>query len=129
MKIGFNIKYLCAFIVVFIIELIIAVFIHDNFIRPYLGDVLVVVLIYCFIRSFVEMKTNLLSLYIFIFAVLVEVGQYFNLAELLGLSDYKIARIIIGSTFDIKDIACYLAGCTGLFLLEMVKRRVNVTSK
>jgi len=118
-----KIKYLCAFIAVFIIEAIIAVFIHDNFIRPYLGDVLVVVLIYCFIKTFVRNETKLLPLYIFIFAVLVELGQYFDLATLLGLSDYKIARVIIGSTFDMKDIACYLVGCVGLFLFEMIKRR------
>ena len=123
MRFRLNMKYLCAFIAVFIIEAIIAVYIHDNFIRPYLGDVLVVVLIYCFIKTFVRNETNLLPLYIFIFAVLVEVGQYFNLAKLLGLSDYKIARIIIGSTFDMKDIACYLVGCVGLFLFEMIKRR------
>lgn len=121
MKIGLNIKYLCAFSVVFIIEAIIAVFIHDNFIRPYLGDVLVVVLIYCFIRTFVRNDIKLLPLYIFSFAILAEVGQYFNLAELLGLNDYKIARIMIGSTFDIKDIACYFVGCTGLFLYEKSK--------
>jgi len=120
-KIRLDIKYLCAFIAVFIIEAIIAVFIHDNFIRPYLGDVLVVVLIYCFIKTFVGNGTKLLPLYIFVFALLVEVGQYFNLAQLLGLSDYKIAGVIIGSTFDIKDIACYLAGCTGLFLYEKMK--------
>jgi len=104
------------------IEAIIAVFIHDNFIRPYLGDVLVVVLIYCFIKAFVRNETKLLPLYIFIFALLVEVGQYFNLAELLGLSEYRIARVIIGATFDIKDIACYMVGCVGLFLFEMIKR-------
>lgn len=65
-------------------------------------------------------EVKLLPLYIFIFAVLVEIGQLFNLAELLGLSDYTIARIIIGSTFDIKDIACYLTGCVGLWLFELV---------
>ena len=118
MKIKLDKKYLCAFIVVFIIEATIAVFIHDNFIRPYLGDVLVVVLIYCFIKTFVRNEIKLLPLYIFIFALLVEVGQYYNLAELLGLSDYRIARIVIGSTFDIKDIACYLVGCIGLYLFE-----------
>jgi len=123
MIIKLDTKCLFSFIIVFIIEAIIAVFIHDNFIRPYLGDVLVVVLIYCFIKAFVRNETKLLPLYIFIFAVLVEVGQYFNLAKLLGLSNYKIARIIIGSTFDMKDIACYLAGCVGLFLYEMIKRR------
>jgi len=50
------------------------------------------------------------------------IGQYFNLAKLLGLSDYKIARVIIGSTFDMKDIACYLVGCIGLFLFEGIMR-------
>jgi DNA integrity scanning protein DisA with diadenylate cyclase activity len=128
-KIRLNIKYLCAFIIIFIIEVLIAAFINDKFIRPYVGDILVVVLIYCFIRSFVGKEVKLLPLYIFVFAVLTEVGQYFHLAKLLGLSDYKIARIIIGSTFDLKDIACYLAGCTGLFLFEMVKRRANEKEK
>ncbi|EXG87062.1 MULTISPECIES: ribosomal maturation YjgA family protein [Lacrimispora] len=123
MRFRLNMKYLCAFIVVFIIEVLIAVFVNDKFIRPYVGDMLVVVLIYCFIRSFVAKEVKLLPLYIFVFAALTEVGQYFHLAKLLGLSDYKIARIMIGSTFDLKDIACYLAGCTGLFLYEIVKRR------
>lgn len=120
MKLGLDKKYLCAFIIIFIIEVIIGVYVHDNFIRPYIGDVLVVVLIYCFIKAFVKIKTKLLPLYIFIFAASVEIGQYFNLAELLGLSDYRVARIIIGATFDIKDIACYLVGCLGLWLFEMI---------
>ena len=50
MIIKLDTKCLFSFIIVFIIEAIIAVFIHDNFIRPYFGDVLVVVLIYCFIK-------------------------------------------------------------------------------
>jgi DNA integrity scanning protein DisA with diadenylate cyclase activity len=104
-------------------EVLIALFINDNFIRPYVGDVLVVILIYCFIRIFVARTTKLLPLGIFIFAVGVEIGQYFNLAQLLGLADYKVARIIIGSTFDLKDIACYLTGCGSLFLYEEIKRR------
>lgn len=123
MRFRLNMKYLCAFNVVFIIEVLIAAFVNDKFIRPYVGDMLVVVLIYCFIRSFVGKEVKLLPLYIFVFAALTEIGQYFHLANLLGLSEYKIARIIIGSTFDLKDIACYLAGCTGLFLYEIVKRR------
>ena len=124
MKINLSKKYLCVFIVVFIIEAIIAVFIQDNFVRPYLGDVLVVVLIYCLIKTFVRNEIKLLPLYIFIFAALVEISQYFNLVKLLGLNDYKIVRIIIGSTFDIKDIACYLVGCVGLFLYEIIERKL-----
>lgn len=83
------------------------------------------ILIYCFIKTFVRNETKLLPLYIFIFAFLVEVGQYFNLAKLLGISDYKIAKIIIGSTFDMKDIACYLVGCVGLCSYEMIKQMLH----
>jgi len=124
-KFRLSIKYLCAFIIVFGIEAIIAIFIHDSFIRPYLGDVLVVVLIYCLIKTFAESETKLLPLYIFLFACLVELGQYFNAAKLLGLSSYTITRILIGSTFDVKDIACYAVGCTGLALFEMIVRSTH----
>jgi hypothetical protein len=120
-KISVNGKYLAAFIVVFAMEAIIAVFIKSGFIRDYFGDVLVVILIYCFIKTFVRNEIKLLPLYIFIFAVLVEIGQYFNLVGLLGLNDFKIARTVIGTSFDVKDIVCYLAGSLGLYLLEAVK--------
>ncbi|SHF22327.1 Protein of unknown function [Seinonella peptonophila] len=116
-------KYLYAFILVFIIEIIIATFIDNSFIRSYVGDVLVVVLIYCFIKAFIATKFKQFPLCIFIFALLVEIGQYFNLVRLLNLDDYEIARIIIGTTLDLKDIACYLVGCVGLFLFEKLKQR------
>ena len=38
-------RYIIAFVLFLIMEILIAVFIHDNFIRPYVGDVLVVVVI------------------------------------------------------------------------------------
>ena len=40
-----RILYTIATAIVFIVEVFIAVFIHDKFIRPYIGDVLVVVVI------------------------------------------------------------------------------------
>ena len=120
-----NVKYLCAFFVLFAIEAAIAVFAKDNFIRDHLGDVLIVVLIYCFIKSFVSSEIKLLWLYIFAFAALVEVGQYFHLVDLLGLGEYKLARIVFGTTFDMGDIVCYFAGCLGIYLFEIAKRRFS----
>lgn len=40
-----RIIYASCFFVILIIEIIIGVYIHDAFIRPYIGDVLVVILI------------------------------------------------------------------------------------
>lgn len=115
---GLNIKYLYAFIVVLAIEAIIALFAMEHFIRAYLGDVLVVVLIYTFIKIFVKRDIKLLPLYIFLFAVLVEIGQYFHLVDLLGLSDNKVATVVLGTSFDLKDILCYFVGCMAIWLFE-----------
>ena len=118
-----NFKYLIAFLALFAIEVMIALFAKDNFIRSNIGDVLVVVLIYCFIKAIIKKEIRLLWLYIFIFAALVEIGQYFHLIDLLGLSEYRLARIIIGTTFDIWDIVCYFIGCIGICLFEIFMRR------
>lgn len=111
-------KYLAAFILIFIIEAAIALWVHDRFIRPYIGDVLVVVLVYCFVRIFFPEGIRRLPLYVFLFAACVEVLQYFNLVGLLGLQGCRAARIILGSVFDWKDIACYGAGCLILQWME-----------
>lgn len=117
--------YLAAFIIIFMIEACIAVFVHDRFIRPYVGDALVVVLIYCFVRVILPGGAPRLPLYVFLFAVLAEVLQYFNLVDMLGLGGSRIARIILGSVFDWKDIASYGAGCLGLQLMERRQRWGN----
>jgi hypothetical protein len=123
MKIGFDFKYLCAFIVILLVETAIAVFVQDGYIRGSVGDILVVVLIYCLVKAFVRTETKLLPLFILIFAILVEVLQGFNIIELVGLGDVAVARVLIGSTFDIVDIGCYVVGCAALALFEMVVRR------
>ena len=106
-----RIVYLAATIVIFLIELLIALFVRDNFIRPYVGDMLVVVLIYTCLRILIPEKPRLLPLYVFLFAALAEGLQAINIVELLGLSNNRFFRILIGTTFDWKDIACYGVGC------------------
>ena len=44
----FHLKYFLIFISIFIVEVSIALFIKDNFIRPYFGDFLVIFLVYYF---------------------------------------------------------------------------------
>lgn len=113
-----RLAYFIAMVLLFGIEVLIALFVHDNFIRPYVGDVLVVVLIYTFVQIFFPEKIRLLPLYIFLFAAGVEVLQYFKIAEVLGLSDNRILSVVIGSVFDWKDIVCYGVGCVLLGVYE-----------
>ena len=118
----FSIKYFVAFIVILAIEVLIALFVRDDFIRPYFGDVLVVCLIYCFIRMFLSKKVTLLPLYIFLFAVIVEILQYFDIVKLLHLEGNTFARIVIGNSFSFLDIVCYFAGMALLFGWQMLEK-------
>ncbi len=102
------------------IEVLIALFVHDSFIRPYVGDVLVVMVLYTFIRIFIPEKVKFLPSYILCFAVLVEVLQYFRIVEVLGLSDNRFFSVLMGSVFDIKDIICYAVGCLLIVVGQMI---------
>lgn len=115
-----RIEYLIATMLFLVIEVLIALFVHDDFVRPYVGDVFVVVVIYTFIRIFIPEGVKLLPLYIFVFAAGVEILQYFKIVERLGLSDNRFLSILIGSVFDIKDIVCYGVGCVALVVYEML---------
>lgn len=118
-----RIKYCIAFVLLLLIEVIIALYVHDSFVRPYVGDMLVVILVYSFTRIFIPEKCRLLPLYVFIFAAGVEVLQYFKLVHVLGLEDNRFLRIVLGSVFDIKDIACYGVGCILLEVFERYKSK------
>ena len=67
-------------------------------------------LIYCLIRTWIRLPAIPLASAVLLFAVLVETGQYFHLADRLGVGHIPLARILIGSTFDPKDLLAYLAG-------------------
>ena len=113
--------YLLATFLLIGIEVCIALFVDDNFVRPYIGDVLVVIPIYTLIRVFVPEKLKLLPLYIFMFATVVEVLQYVQIVNILGLENNTFMRVLIGSVFDIKDILCYGIGCMVLGVFEYWK--------
>lgn len=114
-----RIGYVIATVLILLVELLIALFVRDNFIRPYVGDMLVVVLVYTFLRIIFPEKPRLLPVYVFLFAAVVEVLQGIHIVELLGLSNNRFFSVLIGTTFDWKDIACYGVGCVLLGLWEV----------
>ncbi len=125
MKKRFRITYFIAFILLLLAEILIGAFINDSFIRPYMGDVLVVMLICAFFRIFMPEKPRLLPVFVCIFAAGVEVLQYFDFVSLPGLEENKIISIALGRTFDPKDIICYFAGGIIFFAAEEIRRKVN----
>ena len=78
-KIRFDLRALLFFLVIFLVELCIALFVFDRIIRPYVGDMLVIALIYYFFRSFLQVDQLKLIIAVLLFACMVEVAQYYNL--------------------------------------------------
>ena len=118
MKIGLHYKYVFASVVLLIAIVLIAAFAPSGFIRYHFGDILIVIFIYTFIKSFVRNRMKWLIPAIFVFSVVVEISQYFNLVERLGLYHITIIRIAMGTTFDWWDIVMYFVGCALLYLFE-----------
>jgi len=120
-----NIKYLAAFLILLAIETVIALYIRDNFIRPFAGDVLVIILLYCFVMIFWPKETPLIPLALFCIGTVVEIGQYFGLVEILHLQHNQIARIVLGTVFDFKDIICYGVGAAIILIWQQRNRWIR----
>jgi len=114
----FNKIYFGLAALLFAIEVLIALFAHDDVIRPYVGDVLVVMLIYCFVKSFFDTPVVKTALCVLLFAFAVEGLQYLNIVNRLGLKDSKIAAVIIGSSFSWIDIITYIIGIGFVLFFE-----------
>jgi hypothetical protein len=122
MKFKFNLKYFLLSLLIFFIEILIATVLKDNFfIRAYLGDVIVVMLLYTLVKSFFVTDDKKLILGIFAFSCLVEFAQFFSIAEKLGFQTGSLMYIVIGNSFSWIDILCYGVGCLILYLVVKFK--------
>ena len=115
--------YLLTFVVILILEILIALYVNDRFIRPYGGDILVVILLGCLYRSIRPRGSLRLSAGIFILAVIVEIAQYFNFVELIGLGEIEFFRILMGTSFAWADIWSYAAGCAMFLGMDWLMQR------
>ena len=112
-------QYAIAAVLLLLIEIAIALFVHDRFVRPYLGDVLVVILIYCSVKSVkpsLPWRSTAIAVLLFAFAI--EGLQYMKLVRLLGLQHSRLARTIIGTDFAWTDMWCYVAGIALVWWIE-----------
>jgi hypothetical protein len=100
--------YLLAFAIILAAEICIALFVHDDFVRPYVGDVLVTVLLCCLSRAVLPKLHPALP--VFGVSLAAELWQWLGLTEKLGL-DGTALGIILGATADWRDVVCYGIGC------------------
>lgn len=114
-----NLNYFIISALIFIVEVLIALFVHDRFIRPFFGDFLVAIFLFYFFKTFSKQNDwNLawLSLGICYF---VEILQYINVLRMIGLSQNKLAVIIAGNSFAWEDMLCYTLGTLSALSFEL----------
>lgn len=68
------------------VEILIALFVRDSFVRPYGGDILVTVLLCCLLRAFFLFGIPYLPLGVFLFAAAVEFAQALGIASLIPIA-------------------------------------------
>lgn len=123
MKNKSRLTYIIIFILLFAVEVAIAVLVHDDFVRPFIGDILVVMLVCAFLRIIFPERSKIIPVFATLFAVIIEILQYFDFVKLLGLENNVILSTALGRTFDIKDIVCYIIGGLIFFAAEIILRR------
>ncbi len=123
MTFHFSKKYFLLAIIIFVTEVLIALFIDDKFVRPLVGDALVVVLIYCFLRIFLNVNHLKIAAGVLLFAFTIETLQYFDYVKILGLEHNRILSVAMGRTFEWLDFAAYFAGFLLIIFLEKLYER------
>lgn len=106
------------------IEILIGQF-ANGWVRAYLGDVLVVPLVYAVIRVITPCRPrfgSVLPTAVLLFAFAVEFWQLIGIADILGITD-PLLRTVIGTSFSAVDLLCYAAGAVPLYVTEIILRK------
>ncbi len=118
MRFTFNKNYFIVFLLLFGVEVLIAVYLKSGFIRHTVGDFLVTILVYCFLRSFIETKAIYIAIVTLVIAFVTEFLQLTDFLEVLGLGDNRLANIVFGNSFSIQDLVAYTLGVILIWVVD-----------
>lgn len=114
----FSTRYATAFVLLLLVETAIALWVHDSFVRPYLGDSLAIVALYCLVRSVFAVSQRTALVGTFVFACCLELGQSVQLVDRLGVGDNHVMRVVLGTVYSPYDLVAYAAGVLLVLVLE-----------
>ena len=121
----FRYKYFLLFMGFFLAEVIIERYFHGGFIRGVFGDYLIVFVIYCFILSFLKLKKLYVAIAVLLLAYSIEIAQYLNILDLLKVNKTRSTDMLVGSSFDWRDMAAYTLGFITILGVEKLFQKKN----
>lgn len=117
-----NKTYLAISILLLVVEIAIAIFVNDQFIRPIFGDYLASILLFYMIATFVKLSENKIAIITLTISYIIEVLQYIHVLELLNLDKIKILNIVLGNSFSWTDMLAYTLGILTVLLIHNLKK-------
>ena len=120
MNFKFNLFNFLLFLLLFVIEIVIAIYLKQGFIRHTFGDFLVVIMLYYFIKSFIKTKSIYIALVVLIFVYCVEFLQLLNILDYLNLRQNTLATLILGSHFSVQDLIAYTLGVISIYIINKI---------
>ena len=125
-----RIIYATITILLLVTEVLIGMY-ASGWVRNYLGDVLVVMLLYTLCRSISPdrpAKWFVLPSVILVFAFVVEFLQLWGFCDRFGITN-RLLRIIIGTGFSVEDLISYALGTVPCYAAEICGKSRNGTQK
>ncbi len=116
-----DLRYVKQCILILLIEVLIAFWGIANIYRLYLGYILMVPLIYSFIKIFVRNKKTLIILIVLIFLLFIEFQRDVYI-DLKLLSEYRVLKSLPKDNYDMVEIICYILGglyCYGIEVKDL----------
>ena len=112
--------YFLIFLFLLGVEIAIATYLKTGFIRAYLGDLLVVILLYCLLMSILKpsVKTGLILTLAIAFAI--ELLQLIDLTRFFPQEYKPLATLVLGSHFSWLDLLMYVLGIVVAGITELV---------
>jgi hypothetical protein len=115
-------KYLIISCSILIIEITIALFVNDQFIRPIFGDYLASILVFYLLATFLKTDLNKIAILSLLISYTIEFLQYIQILELLYLDNIKILNILFGNSFSWTDMLAYTLGTLTVLLIHNYKK-------
>ena len=102
--------YLCG--ITLSLCIIILIYFKDNsLVRGFVGDSIFTVMLYFMLRAvFINIRTINIGMFIILITYGVEILQYYDITDKVGILNNNIGRIVFGATFDPKDLIAYTIG-------------------
>lgn len=126
-----RLPYIILLVLIIAVEVVIAFTQHNNWLRYYGGDVIVVWAVYCLVQSITGGKFNhyIVHIGVLAFAFLVEFLQKIHFVDFIGLGDNAFFRTLIGTSFAVEDLLSYALGtaiaCAGTFVYYKIIKTVR----